>query len=211
MTISPAILVNDSKQLRLHLGRYLAAGIRSIDIDIQESPFASNSTLPFAEAFSLVQNLDLPEDLSLGWDLKLADPRDEVEQIVDTFPDQRIYVYQNVRNDYLVQIVQLGVAIAVVGDDDLRDLEFYQQFPEVQIMSVELETQGAKISIEDLNKATRLKEMGYTGLISIDGGVHLETAELVKSYPLDRVSVGSYFQQSEDVQSAYKQLSNLLS
>lgn len=210
MTISPAILVKNPAQLRHHLQRYLAAGIRSIDIDIQETPFASNSTLPFAEAFSLVQNLDLPEDVILGWDLKLADPRSAVEQIIDAFPDQRIYVYQNVQNDYLVQNIQFGVAIAVMGDDELRDLDFYQQFPEVQIMSVESETQGAEISAEDLSKVTRLREMGYTGLISIDGGVHLETAELIKNYPIDRVSVGSYFQQSDDVGKAYEELKSKL-
>lgn len=210
MTISPAILVSDPEQLLYHLERYLAAGIRSIDIDIQETPFVSESTVAFAEAFAVVQTLDLPEDLSLGWDLKLADPHSAVAQIVETFPSSRVYIYQAIGDDLIDELIDLGVALALLDTDKLYDLEYYERFPEVQVMSVEAETQGAKISLESLAKVTELREMGYSGLISIDGGVHLETAELVKSHPIDRVSVGSYFQQSDNVKDAYREINGKL-
>jgi pentose-5-phosphate-3-epimerase len=48
--------------------------------------------------------------------------------------------------------------------------------------------------------------LGYTGRISIDGGVNLTSAEEIKYWEIDRVSVGSFFQKSKDAQLAYMKL-----
>ena len=48
------------------------------------------------------------------------------------------------------------------------------------------------------------------GLIALDGGVNIKTAPLLKNYPIDKVSVGSYFSKSNDLQSDLNLLNQTL-
>src|SRR5690606_33134550 len=88
------------------------------------------------------------------------------------------------------------IGITVKAETQMQAVEFYNQFPEVQLMTIETGKQGNPFMPAVLEKSQWLRSEGFTGMISIDGGVSLYTAETIKSYPIDRVSVGSFLSKS---------------
>jgi pentose-5-phosphate-3-epimerase len=214
--VTPAPLATTPEQLAELLEKYITAGFSSIDIDIQEQPFASNPTLSWGAAMELTQKLELPENLSLGWDLKLAQPETAViallEQAKKLNRHYRLYIYTTAKIDFVegLELDNSMLGIGILGGTNMRGIEFLNKFPEVQLMTINSETQGAKLDPNLLDRVTEVREMGYSGLISIDGGVNLNSAELINAYAkevkLDRVSVGSYFQTARDLEAAKQKL-----
>lgn len=209
IVITPAILTASKEHLEQLLKRYVEAGFSYIDIDIQESGFASESTLSFADALEVVQAADLPAEISLGWDLKVSQPQKIVATLTELAEKVdykvRTYVYSSAQIDFLSTIkLNHHVGVGILASSGLKGLDFYTQFPEVQLLTIESEQQGAKLKVDLLDRATQLREMGYTGSISLDGGINLKSAELVNAYArelrIDRVSVGSYFQESKNIE-----------
>jgi pentose-5-phosphate-3-epimerase len=201
--ISPAILTSEAQQLRHLLEKYVAAGFESVDIDIQETPFASRATLPWQTALEVVSEAAREDwDISIGWDLKMAVPEEVVKQLLNSRNVvHRIYVYQNAEIDFARSLLASGITLGVgiYPEVALQGIEYYKAFPEVQFMTITSEAQGSEMDLDTLSRVTEIREMGYTGTVSIDGGVNLKTAENVRLYSLDRVSVGSYFQESQDL------------
>ena len=212
ITITPAILTTDQKDLVAILQRDLDFGFSVIDIDIQEQPFASNPTLDFEHSFAAVSKMTLPHSLSLGWDLKLAQPQQAVERILAHAAKAgiktRIYVYSNADIAFVksVDLKKHHIGLALLGTEELPELPVYNDFPEVQLMTITVERQGAELDPSRLRRSIKMREDGYRGIISIDGGVNAKTAPLIAEMPLERVCVGSYFQKAPDLAAAYETL-----
>jgi len=206
--ISPAILTNELSTLEKLIAEYADAGIKSIDIDIAERPFVEHETLTLDEVLA---KTEYPQ-INFGWHLMLARPGKEVEQITKFYrgsPHQfRIYVHQEADIGFLktLDLFALNIGITLKEQTALRGLDFYQQFPEVQLMTVEIGFQGGKFDSEAIQKVEDLRAMGYTGKISLDGAVNLQTAKHLREYDINRVSVGSYFQKSENLDLDWQKL-----
>jgi pentose-5-phosphate-3-epimerase len=205
--ITPAILVTDIGQLKQLIKRYVTAGIGTCDVDIQEKPFASDATSGFQDIWEVISHLPIG-NISLGWDLKMAQPEMALQTILTKFPKHRVYVYSSAELGFLkgLDLAEYHIGLGILAGDELPGMEVLQSFPEVQVMTVRDEKQGGGLDVSLLERTRALRSMGYMGIISIDGGVDLETVKLVQQYPIDRVSVGSYFQRSDDVQAAYEKL-----
>lgn len=205
MTIAAAILTNDVAEFRQILQKYLQTGIRDIDIDIQDTPFASAATVSVEEAIAAVKDADLPEaGVRFTWDLKLAEPLKAVQNLLNfNFPEQKIIVYQSAEISEIMRwdLVDMNVGIGLLANDELKTADFYNKFALVQIMTIAAEQQGSPFSPELLSRAHQLWQKGYSGPIGIDGGVNPDSLSHYISQlderEVDRISVGSYLQTAD--------------
>jgi len=209
--ITPAILTNSKEELKELLLQYASLGFKSIDIDIQEEGFASDATLSYTDAIEVVKEIvDKLECIDIGWDLKLKKPIDAVTSLKETFSKNiRIYIYTNAEIESIErdgEIVRLGV----LGKEGLPASNELDSIPEIQLMTIKEEKQGSDLDPCLLSRSMELRTLGFKGTISVDGGVNLDTADLISLYPIGRVSVGSYLQGSSDVESSYKELEEVL-
>lgn len=210
LQITPAILTTDKTKLELLLKRYVKVGFSSIDIDVQAEPFVSDDTLDFNEVLDILSNSGFPDNVSIGLDLKIKQPKSAVDEVVELSKrvetSFRIYVYSTAEiqflEDYDVEGNHLGLGI--LGSAPLKGRQFLDRFDEVQLMTIRAERQGSKLDPNLLDRVNELQFMGYEGQVSLDGGVNLKSAELINAYAkevrIDRVSVGSYFQKSKDLE-----------
>lgn len=206
--IYPAILTNDRDEFLKCVNMFLKYG--NIDIDIIEKPFSDNETLGIEEVLSFEE---LGGIINPGFHLMVDNPESMTEKIISSNLNSfRIFVHQEGVDNSLKYMKSrdffLGIAIKL--DSELRDLEFYQNFDEVQIMSVELGFQGGGFQEKSLEKVDRLRGLGYNGRVSLDGGINPSTAKALRGHLVDRVSVGSFFQNSSDFESSYKTLNEAL-
>lgn len=206
--IYPAILTKDKAVFSNSLNMFLNYG--NIDIDIIEKPFADNDTLSVDEVLSFNE---LGKIKDLGFHLMVSDPEVFVKKILESRDNSfRVYVHQESIKDSFQYLKSrnffLGVAIKL--ESELRELSFYENFDEVQIMSVSIGFQGGKFDNKSLEKVDRLRALGYNGRVSLDGGINLSTAKALRGHSVDRVSVGSFFQEATDFESSYKSLDEAL-
>lgn len=214
--ITPAILTDSEAKFSELLRQYLNSGFEDVDIDITEQDFVGSQTIDIDTALAVLDAWSEDDYASIGWDLMVADPKPVVEKLLDFAAGHnslfRIYVHLKSDYKFLTDLDchQEHIAVVVDGDEDLKGVDFYQKFPEVQFMGIIAGEQGRKFIPEVLDKLTQLRQMGYTGGIGIDGGVNLRSAELINAYAkevhIDRVSVGSYFQKSDNIDLDYKKL-----
>lgn len=209
--ITPAILTADAAQFSEIIERYLGMGFNRIDIDIADSEFAHHDTLQMAEVLPLLENLGY-EDVEIGWHLMLKHPQDAVvdlmsSEIWEEF-DHMIYIHQEAEIGFIKEadFNDLNLGVVVKENSALKGPDFYNKFLETQLMTVTIGAQGDDFNTAVLNKIDQLRSMGYVGVISLDGGVNLQSALIIVDCDIDRVSVGSFLQDSKDPELDYQKL-----
>lgn len=210
MQITPAILTDDLSVFKSLVTELEFA--HSIDIDIIRPPFVENHTLQLSDIFSLVN----PQSQSVGIHLMVADPKTDLEMLKNLDASNlnlRIYLHQESDLDFLSnfhwpQDWLKGITIKL--ESELKETEFYNNFDEVQFMSIETGKQGNPFNNQVIDKIEKLTASGYFGKISIDGGINLETIGYLKGFPVDRVSVGSFLQKSQNIKESYRMLEKVL-
>lgn len=201
--ISPAILVNEEKEFKRELDLYLKFAKQiDIDINIDNDQFPGQTTESVEFVIKSIKDIDH----FFGIHLMVSEPLEEIEkflQIKNSFKGI-FYIHQEanfkaVLESELIKIFDVGMTVK--AESQLRSIDFYKNFPEVQLMTIETGKQGNSFKPEILERVEWLRESGFEGKISIDGSVNLRSAEYIKQYELDRVSVGSYFSKAEDAES----------
>lgn len=209
--ITPAILTNDINKFNEYLNKFLKVG--DIDIDIIEKDFVDNETV---EIESIINNDTLLDYQNIGWHLMVNDPENKAKMLLNShFKDKecRIYAQQEVALKSYLELKlpnNWSKCICLQIETKLESIEFYNNFDEVQFMSVKIGNQGNKFNSEALSKVDTLRQMGYNGNVSLDGGINLETAQYIAEHDIDRVSVGSFFSKALDKEEAYRQLNEIL-
>lgn len=212
--ISPAILTSEKNEFiqELKIFRPIAEQI-DIDINIPNDEFEGNVTFDLA---SVLDQLSKFPGI-YGIHLMVTNPVIFIAQIIDRteyFTEGSvIYVHQESNLDGVFDInlpEKFRLGISVKAETELNSIGYYNQFDEVQFMTIETGAQGNPFKPEILERVNFLKDNSYEGLVSIDGSVNEKTAEIIKEYPLDRVSVGSYLSRSEDPIKSYKKLDRIL-
>jgi ribulose-phosphate 3-epimerase len=88
--------------------------------------------------------------------------------------------------------------------------EFIEEADFVQQMGIEnIGHQGEEMSERVLSNISTLRSMYPQLIISVDGGVNLETAERLISLGVDRLVSGSYILNSENPKNSFDSLSSL--
>jgi len=207
--ITPAILTNDLESFKTQINRL--SGFHTVDIDIIRPPYVDNLTVQAEQILPILEKSDIE---IISFHIMANDPLKDLEKIKSSgIKKSRIYLQQEVDLSFLSSFAwpqQWIKGISIEIETPLKSLDFYNQFAEVQLMSIQIGRQGNKFDESVLSKIAKLKSIGYNGWVSLDGGINLETAKIIKSKLINRVSVGSYFAKSTDIQQSFKELNAIL-
>ncbi len=210
MQITPAILTSDINIFSKLIKEFEFT--QTVDIDISRPPFVENTTLQLIDIMNLIDF----DHYSIGFHFMVNDPIRDLEFLMNSNAKEkalRIYLHQESELEFLnyFEWPQNWIkCVAVKLDSPLMTLEFYRQFEEVQLMSIETGRQGNPFKEEVLDRVEALTRLGYFGKISLDGGINLDTVDKVKNSSVDRLSVGSYLQKSQNVRESYRMLEEVL-
>lgn len=193
--VCPAILTNSLDAFKEQLNVYSENFDRvDIDINLPGDLFLGKETLTIEK---IKNTLLESKNTTFGIHLMVDDP---VDAMRSTSPEElgdklyRVFVHQESTDESEIeQLKNYPLGVVLNPDDELRDLNYYNQFGEIQFMSVHPGYQGGKFVPYVLDTVLDLRSMGYEKDISIDGGVDLDTTGFIKEFPVDRVSVGSFF------------------
>jgi ribulose-phosphate 3-epimerase len=217
MEIIPAILPKDYAELTEKIE--LVKGIAPVvQIDICDGKFVPQAGWPYKKQDNnfdaiLKEEKGMPywEDVDFEIDLMVADPEQEVEQWL-TAGAKRIIVHFESTNNMdriigeLQGLCEIGIAIGL--DTPVDDIApFIHDIDVVQCMGIRrVGFQGEAFDERVLEKIRELKSRFPERLVSVDGGVNLETAELLRDAGADRLIVGSAIFASENVVQAIEEL-----
>lgn len=215
--ITPAILTADYEKAKELALKYIDLGAEQIDIDIAEESFGI-PTITLEEAVTLITEISKDNQLPpLFWGLDIAIQNvnlrvsDAVSDLLAALAQPRIAVSTKCQIDY-EQFLQLPTykALVIEADTNITMQYPWSELEEVQIMTVNKRQQGAEFMPKLLEKAIKLRDKGFVGCVSIDGGINLTTANQIKDYlaegAINRLSVGSYFQNSNDLENSLHKL-----
>lgn len=204
--IYPAILVSNSEKFLKQIKKY--SSLKRVDIDIAKKPFTDRGTVSLSDIFEF-----LPKKWDIGFHFMVQKISEDDLEFLKKMGECRIYIHQESENrvEELRKILpnaKFGVVIKI--ESDLMDLEFYNKFDEVQVMTVNIGSQGGKFKLEAMEKCRQLRKMGFEKTISVDGGINLETAMIIRDYPVERVSVGSFFTKTGNFNESFEMLNKIL-
>lgn len=210
--VSPAILTSDTQEFLRQFNIYQQFARQvDIDINIANDNFGGQETVnPFNVLESLIGARPV-----LGMHLMVSQPASFVEELSRQLANQRVIFYVHQEADWQsARNVRLSkghnLAMVVKAETELWEPAKYNDFPEVQLMTIETGKQGNPFKPETLERIDYLRQHGFLGKVSIDGGVGLENVSIIKQHMPDRVSVGSYLAKAEDPFATWQQLTDLL-
>lgn len=195
--ICPAILVTNEQDLKNQLKTYSPL-FKQIDIDINiEGDSFSGEITPTPQT---VLNHIKQYTNRFGVHLMVSEPKLIIKEFVSANVTSCIfYVHQETEIKNIVdEFKNYEIGVTINPDSKLKNLEFYNQFAEVQFMTVMPGEQGRGFEYAVLSQIDVLRERGYKGKISIDGSVNNKTAMYIKEHSINRVSVGSYFSKAKN-------------
>ena len=207
--INPAILVETFGEFEREVDALLQI-TNEFDLDLINWKRADKKTLPAVEA------IELNRFVRMNCDIMMDDPRSTVDLLIKSKFPKRIIV--NLESDFPIlplikniKAANIEAGVSINPEGKATDLvKFFPYCDFIQIMTIAPGVQGNPFLESRLGLSFEIRELGYDGLIGIDGGVNFKTIPLVKKYPIDVISVGSSFSQSVDPSSIYKAMEDLL-
>jgi ribulose-phosphate 3-epimerase len=229
--IIPAVMPTDTTDLQSKLAQVVGHA-PVVQIDIMDGKFVKNVSWPYTEDEEYFQNI-LNEDEGLPYwdqfdfevDLMVVRPEEVINNWI-TAGVRRIVVHQE-STDNLEKILtdfrerfpkseQLDVFDCEIGIAQNIDTPIESVFPFlgrvdfVQLMGIAtIGEQGNPFDERVLDKIRALRERDPKIIISIDGGVSLETASELIAAGANRLVVGSAIFKSEDIAATIKEFKYL--
>jgi ribulose-phosphate 3-epimerase len=224
--IIPAILVNTFDELQEKVD-LVKLGTDRIQVDICDGQFTPSATWPYRKTdnnFEMIVREDqaMPswETLDYEFDLMVNNPEEVVDDWVSAGAT-RIVLHLESKGDVreairkLIGRVEIGIALNIdTPVEEIRNLRLELgddaiQF--VQLMGIDhIGFQGQQFDVQIIDKIHDIKEMYPDMLISIDGGVSLETAPSLIDAGADRLIVGSAIINSENPLGALEEFQNMI-
>lgn len=210
--VCPAILTEKIDEFESQLEKYSRIfDVIDIDVNVKVDNFRGKVTVTVEQFLPIL--VKYPKNL-FNIHLMTEFPLEEIKKTVTSpiFDNLRFVIHQESRidNQIFTLLGRKKIAATLEVESELETLTFYKKFSEVQIMTVDVGYQSGKFEVKALEKSMKLRMMGFEGIISIDGGVNAETGDIIREYPVDRVSVGSYFSKSTNLESDLKKLNESL-
>lgn len=205
MKLIPAILVDQIPEYIRQIKN--AEGYTDeVDVDIIDWSRTHRKTL------SLERVLSVPTCLKLNLDLMVDHPSAYKEMIIR---DERVYriILNTESKDGLSDQLDFyhnydkQCGISLCPEDSVADFaELIFRSDIVQIFTIEPGAQGNEFLYQRLEEAHNLRQLGFKGVIEVDGSFNADTLELFAQYPLDYISVGSALAKATDPALVYQSL-----
>lgn len=212
INISPAILTDSEQTFISQLDTFRSKN--TIHIDIVGEGIGAKPTLQTTHTLRLLDNYQFER---IEFHIMKNDPQQDIIDIISHFKSKSSVIvvlcidqFHIQKNLNFFKTPDTSSIVPVINTDVLLDAGFYSLFNEIQVMTVSAGQQGSEFKAEGLDLVDALRKGGYQGKITIDGGVNLKTADLVKGYKVNRVVVGSYFSDISNFNALYQSLYNKL-
>jgi len=195
--IIPNILTENERDFEIQIEHLSIFPL--VDIDIAVSPFTEKSSVALEKTINLIKKFSR---INYTFHLMEENPEKSIQQILEcNLNIDQVYIHQESNISIFKTLqskVKKKIGITIRRESRLRAIDFYNQFGAIQLMTGVFGGQGNEFDEESLAKSLQLRDMGYEGEIGIDGGVNLQSAIIIKDYPVDRVSVGSFIRKSQN-------------
>jgi len=203
--VNPALLEDNFAEAERQI-RGLEGVVSEYDIDIIDWSRGEKKTLPAVEV------LKIATKTPFNFDLQMDDPRSTVTTLINSGKARQIII--NLATNYPVadlldQIRKHNIltGVSLNPENTIDDLVPYLPYCDfVQIMTIMPGVQGNPFIPSRLSFAMEARDLGYEGLIGIDGGIRLENITLIRQYPIDVLSVGSTLSKAENPALTYLEL-----
>jgi ribulose-phosphate 3-epimerase len=200
--IIPAILPKDFAEVEEKTS-LVKGSVKIVQIDVCDGQFVPNATWPYKREDDTFEKILHEEEGLPGWekldfeiDLMANNPEKLIEDWVIAGAT-RIVIHAESRGsvldavDSLTGRVDVGIALNIDTPADVLD-PYKNKIQFVQCMGIEhVGFQGQEFDERVINKVKEVKEIYPHLLVSVDGGVSLETAPLLIEAGVDRLVVGS--------------------
>ncbi len=205
--ISPSILSADFAVLADEIKQVESAGCDWIHVDVMDGHFVPNLTIGPTVIKSIRKCTKLPLDVHL----MIEEPVDWIADYVSAGSDLitvHVEACKDVRQT-LEKIRELGKrpGVSVRPKTWIEEAVPFLGFVDlVLIMTVEPGFGGQKFMPESVGKIRSLRQMGFEGHISVDGGINAETARLALEAGADVLVAGNAIFGNSDRKAAVKSL-----
>jgi ribulose-phosphate 3-epimerase len=218
--IIPAILPKDFTELEEKIG--LVKGfVKTVQIDICDGQFVPNATWPYRKSDNSFQNIKKEDEGLPGWkelnfeiDLMANKPETLVDEWVSAGAT-RIIIHIEAKGNVAEAVSKLkdraevGLAINIETPLDAID-PFRDQIQFIQCMGIDhIGFQGQVFDTKVIDKVKEVRVKYTDILISVDGGVSLETAPKLIEAGVNRLVVGSAIFNSDNAIEAVQQFKRL--
>jgi len=222
--IIPAIMPKDLQDLE-DKASLVYKHVKTIQLDLMDGEYVEAKTWPFfpkdkEDVKGILNGKALPfsEFVKYELDLMVLSPENDLKKYIAMRPFRIIFHARSIENhDKFLEIIksasdldeiEIGIAISAKENLDFAD-KLIQNSDFVQIMGIE--TIGKQGELFDENVFTQIKNLRakYSDvIISIDGGVNLENAKMLKEAGVDRLVSGSTIFKSENKEEVINILRN---
>lgn len=191
--IAPSVLAADPLFVGRDVKRLLDAGITLLHLDIMDGHFVPN--ISFGPAMVEALRKQFP-GISLDVHLMLSDPGKLLDAFIRAGANE-ITIHSEIDDDLDALLgrirgagLRAGLSIKP-GTSHETILPYLNQIDLVLLMSVEPGFGGQKLMESTLPKLKKLRDAGFRGVLSVDGGVNLENSRMVRSYGATRLVMGT--------------------
>jgi ribulose-phosphate 3-epimerase len=203
LIIAPSMLASDFSRGAAEVASIKNHGADWVHLDVMDGAFVPNISFGPVVIESLRKHSDLPFDTHL----MIERPERYIADFAAAGSDYLTIHYEgNVHLDRTLNLIKehrVKAGISIVPSTPVDALkEILHLVDLVLVMSVNPGFGGQKMIPSTLKKITRLKDLreecGYTYLISVDGGVNLDTVSSIIEAGVDVAVTGSAFFGAED-------------
>lgn len=218
--IIPAILPPDFNDLRSKLSQVRNL-VRYVQIDICDGEFVPSVTWPYGDpdAFSKIisdeEGMPFWQDLQFEFDLMVTRPEEVVQDWIDAGASR--VIIHNKSTEKLGEIleklefaqIERGVALQI--DEDPSSLApLIEKIDYIQYMGIaQIGKQGEPFAPEVVHKIKEVRSLFPDILISVDGGVSLDTVKVLSDAGANRLVSGSGVFGSEEPKENIAELERL--
>ena len=218
--IIPAILPYDFAELSDKV-ELVKGFTKRIQVDVCDGQFVQNATWPYKKHDDSFEKIIHEDEGMPGWetidyefDLMITAPEKVVAEWI-TAGAARIIIHAEAKGDIAAALVKLSgiveVGLALNIDTPLDIVELHQErINFIQLMGIDhIGFQHQAFDEKVLNKIKEVKATYPDMIVSIDGGVSLQTAPKLIEAGADRLVVGSAIFNAENPSDAVQQFKAL--
>lgn len=208
LEIAPSVLAAHPLFVDRDVSRMLDAGAKMLHLDIMDGHFVPN--ISFGPAMVAALRKRYPT-LPLDVHLMLSDPGKYLDVFIKAGASE-ITIHSEIAIDVsrlLTQIRQAGLRAGLSlkpGTPAQALFPYLGAIDLVLVMSVEPGFGGQKLMEGTLSKIRELRDQGFDGVISVDGGVNADNARMVQSYGATRLVMGTAAFKSDNPSQLFESL-----